>query len=122
MNCAALFVTLGTAFFLAGCDGSREGCDCGYALSYPQCCISVDVERGQAGELFIGSPGAWRNLGHVSDRIDTTIALNDGGEGSIGFMVVRNNGDTLRSVEYYFEGGYCIRGRVEKDTIMGEAR
>ena len=122
MNRQGLLATLVIAFSLPGCGGTHEGCDCGYALSYPQCCISVEVERGQPGVLFIGGPIAWLRLGRVTNRIDTAIALNGGGEGATSFMFVKNDGDTLRSIEYYFEGGYCIRGRVEKDTIVGEAR
>lgn len=109
------------ATLLTGCSSSEGDCDCGYARSYPICCVSLTVDPGVKGEAFLG-PGVWLSLGRITQRKDTAMPLNEGGEGSCRFIFVTDQRDTLLGSELYFEGGYCISGRVLKDTILSTAR
>jgi hypothetical protein len=104
-----------------GCSNSEGDCDCGYARIYPMCCVSLTVDPGVDGQAFLG-PGVWRSLGTISERKDTAMALNNGGEGVCRFVFITEAHDTLLGPELYFEGGYCISGRVLKDTILSHAR
>jgi len=82
-------------------------------------CITVSNQSGRNAKTVSIIDGRSRTeMGAMANNSTSSILINSSGENSYVLLAVLENGDSIRSLESYIEGGYRMKELIKADSIV----